>query len=174
MTGRKRKHLLIILGVVLALILAGAGGVLLWQRWTPAQIGNKYRLEDLEPGQAVLAIESFDSFLVVDNQGKWKYVVPREEWYDETKQWFRRYKYYPHLELYELLLENNKLPYGKGRVPKKLLEWAVNIETVALERVTKKDERPKDGASCSIDYTTTDTYWGVTGVGGGAERSIAA
>lgn len=167
MTGRKRKHFLIILGAVLALILAGAGGVLLWQRWTPAQIGNKYRLEDLEPGQTVLALEVSSlrqSYLVVDSQGRWKYVTPQEEWDDETSRWFRQHEYYPRIELCDLLLENDVFPYGKGRVPRKLLKWAVNMESAALKSVPEENEEPKNGG-CVPHIISGYEYWAIVGMG---------
>lgn len=162
---KRKKHLLIILSITLILLLAGVGGVLLWQRWTPAQIGDRYRLEDLESNQAVLALESVNSYLVVDNQGRWKYVSPNEEWDDETLQWFRRYELYPRIELYELFLENDALPYGKGRVPRKLLEWAVNMESVKLESIPEEKSEEEDYTTNCFALTSAREYWGIAGVG---------
>lgn len=163
MKGKKKKCLLTILGVVLALLLAG-GGVLLWQRWTPAQIGDRYQLEDLEPNQAVLALRVrglSNSYIVVDSQGRWKHVTPLEEWDDETKRWFHQHDHYPRVELYDLLLENDKFPYGKGRVPRKLLEWAVNMESAARKRNPEEDKRTVGWSHITSIYE----YWVVAGVG---------
>lgn len=165
MTGKKRKRLLIILGAVLALLLAGAGGALLWQRWTPAQIGDRVRLEDLEPNQAVLALGAgglAEEYLVVDNRGRWKLVFPNG-WDDETLQWFRQHEYYPRVEFYDLLLENDAFPYGKGRVPRRLLKWAINMESAALKSVPEEKEPINRG--CVPHITLEYEYWAIARVG---------
>ena len=130
-----RRRTKVILGVGVVWITLGILLMFGWKYWTPAQIGNKYQLKDVEEGHAVLVVEDqFDAqYIVIDKMGRWKYFNLRHNSTDEQLAWYRNIQARPIQEISDKILENDKIPYQKGRINKQLLKWAINVESVQLE-----------------------------------------
>lgn len=135
----KKKILLLASGIILFMLVLA---VICWHWLTPVQIGSRYSLEELEENQAVLVVKSItdDDIIVVDRKGGWKH-------YDSGKvgRWwlaqFNNDLYYGRItqaDVDDEILKNKDIPYGKGRVSRFLLDWAINIEAEDVEKVQEE------------------------------------
>ena len=158
---RKNK---IILAFSVTLIILCILLVFCWKCWTPAMIGNKYRLEDVEKGHAVLVVKNEFAleYIVVGSTGKWKYYNLYKTVTDEEVAWYRKIESRPIQEKGDKILENNQIPYQKGRINKQLLKWAINVESVQLEGNVDVEEiynpTPKEGYPPSDIYGSPIAY----------------
>ena len=158
---RKNK---IILAFSVTLIIIGILLVFCWKCWTPAKIGDKYRLEDVEKGHAVLVVDDqfAPEYIVVDSTGKWKYYNFYRTVIDEEVEWYRNIQARPIQEIGNKILENDKIPYQKGRINKQLLKWAINVENIQLEGNVDIKEvynpTPKEGYPPSDSYGSPWAY----------------
>ena len=159
---RKNK---IILAFSVTLIIIGILLAFCWKCWTPAKIGNKYQLEDVEEGHAVLVIKDdfYAEYIVVDSTGKWKYFdVTKNIAKEQLMAWYSNIQSKTRWEISNEIVKNDQIPYQKGRINKQLLKWAINVESVHLEGNVDVEEiynpTPKEGYPPSDSYGSPWAY----------------
>ena len=149
----KKKKLLVASGIILLMLVLA---VICWHWLTPVKIGSSYHLGELEEDQAVLVVRDYaiwEQMIVVDSCGKWKYFSEDEM----GRGWLAQFNndlYWGRItwaDVYDEIIKSKDIPYRKGRVSKRLLDWAINIDPKGVEKVQEQYSHALDASISSFD-----------------------
>ena len=126
------------------------------------EFGTENSLEDIEEHQAVLVkIYSDRSCIVVDKYGRWKYYSASAIGESEK---YKEYLYCDDLELFDMILEDDKIPYqSEIKSTSYLLGKAINIKPFSFSL-------EKEPVDLGVRIYMTNEYYAVTG--SGKEREL--